>query len=216
MAIVVVIAADVESAESWRLMRGAIELARVALLADVAVVWTVVIRLVGCALFAIDDGITEQIVAAQLDPLRWRVLEVLLGSHVIALRLGLGELVQAFRGAAADLDAGPEPFGTHDASARVVEGRHVDVDEGLRAHGQLAGWCDIARAVRCYAYEIVAAAGAAGGGEARDGLDLLVVDDDVRAQWVVEVADGLAAVLDSHLFHVLGLLLGEAVEGDVQ
>lgn len=215
MAIVVVIAADVEGAESWRLMRGAVELARVALLVDVAVVWTVVIRLVDCALFAIDDGITEQIVAAQLDPLRWRVLEVLLGSHVIALRLGLGELVQAFRGAAADLDAGPEPFGAHDAGARVVEGRHVDVDEGLRAH-ELAGWCDIARAVRCYAYEFVAAAGATGGGEARDGFDLLVVDDDVSAQRVVEVADGLAAVLDSHLFHVLGLLFGEAVEGDVQ
>ena len=50
----------------------------------------------------------------------------------------------------------------------------------------------------------------------RQLFDFLVVDDNVRALWVVDVVDGRAAVLDGHLFHVLRFLLGETVEGDAE
>ena len=58
--------------------------------------------------------------------------------------------------------------------------------------------------------------GGCGGGGAGQSAYLLIVDDNVRALWVVDVGEWRAAVVERHLLHVLGLVAREAVEGDAE
>jgi hypothetical protein len=114
----------------------------------------------------------------------------------------LGELVEALGGAAADLYAGPEPLGAHHGGARIPE--RIVRDDSAQRRGLARGRHAAGGRGRLLA------------SQTGHGAHLLVVDHDVRAQRVAEVAERSAAVLQRDLAHVLRLLLGEAVEGDVQ
>ena len=118
----------------------------------------------------------------------------------------LGELVEALGGAAADLYAGPEPLGAHHGGARIPE--RIVRDDSAQRRGLARGRHAAGGRGRVRVRLLASQTG--------HGAHLLVVDHDVRAQRVAEVGERAAAVLQRDLAHVLRLLLGEAVEGDVQ